>query len=1126
MIEEGRKPKPLRIVPSNNNPEEPQFIVPTTFHHNPVFKGRQEELDRLHEILQNREIMRHGNASVVVSGISGSGKTHLVRQYVFDKKRDYPGGVFWVESMSSATVNLGLWSVAVALGLVDGTTLIEQDINNDSFVRLVMEWFRETAGWLLVLDGADHETDAEIDVLSEIIPNGNGGSIIITSVNKALAGSARLGSPEGMILSTLTTADCLEILFSYGNIKKPTTDDYRHGKELVELMGHLPLALHSAGSSMKVMHLDLVGYLREYRKQPRVESLTSFHIILDQLAKRYPEAFNLMNLLAFVSTKVPVRMLEWGQRYSDIPIYTRGVDSFGLNSSLGHLLTYSLIDRKSILEYDDSGKVDTIILHKVVQDVCRIRMKSDKSMSIKLWFQDAVTLFCASFEKMERRRLDRDFSVSDYRRFQVHIDKLMDHAKSLRIKHERLEDVSARINTAILRATPRYSSQSSEHGLVDYMPSRSQFSGSFSSLDDSQDQSSLEAFHGEVVIVPEGYTVESPVEQRVQYFPEVPHHNYQYDFLPQRPSPIPHHVHHSSSSMPPSPPTGHSTPVQRYTSPGHISSPVAVPAISAPGSRNVSPRMLTDHPYGIPPPPPLTVEYIEGFKKPGSSHGSPAQGVLPYPGEENYSPVQPTAPIQFPETPLPPDIYVPPSTGLGINWNHSDPSVNRPSGVGALIQGSRSQGDLALGRGRPLNASSSNLSRQVSRHDSREASPHRGRGSPVPHSQFGSRESSIPRGEHMRYTAISPSEMEAVNMARTRSDEVYQNPIRGKQTSVGMGRAPSHASDPMSRSVSTGSVPGGVALPGSQPMSRTASREPYSTSPPAMPLAFTQPMSRTASGSTSRDGTTQPPTGGSRYTRPSRYASLPVPTLTPGSPTEPSIPLKPEDRKGYADRLPSSGPGFHVEVPPHVTGIDAEGYDSGVDGLGGRFVPFGTTPPSDLVPPTMVGSPPEMESLNPVVNPAEYLAASRRASAPEAALLQPHHHQSHSQQHYHQSGQTSRSSPGSLSLASLAEAAAAAMMQRSTSEPQKSPYQPPPPTRMSQIVDMAAPMYDDGDADDEVVFPSRGGVGGRSLRRSRGQSPLRGGMRKWSPREQFLEYEDEKTGGGGSRRGSGAGVGF
>src|SRR5690606_24516266 len=110
----------------------------------------------------------------------------------------------------------------------------------------------------------------------EIIPNGNGGSIIITSVNKALAGSARIGSPEGMVLSTLSTKDCLDILFSYAHIKTPTRDDVENGMELVDLMGHLPLALHSAGSSMKVMHLDLAGYLREYRKQPRVESLTSF----------------------------------------------------------------------------------------------------------------------------------------------------------------------------------------------------------------------------------------------------------------------------------------------------------------------------------------------------------------------------------------------------------------------------------------------------------------------------------------------------------------------------------------------------------------------------------------------------------------------------------------------------------------------------------------------------------------------------------------------------------------------------------------------------------------------------------------------------------------------------------
>ena len=631
----------------------PQFIVPHYHYPNEVFEGRQEDLERLDQILQNLRKRERGNASAVVSGISGSGKTHLVRQYVYEKRANYPGGVFWVESMSAATIKLGYWKLALGLGLTDRTPFREES-HHDFFIELVIHWFKSNSKWLLVLDGADHETEEEVDMLKDIIPGGNGGAIIITSINKALAGRARLGSPEGLFLKNLEREDCINILFQYARIEEPSEDDRRDAEELVGLMDLLPLAIHSAGSAITAMQIDLGNYLRYYKKQPKVEGLTSFHLILDQLQKRYSEAFNLIYILSFVERKIPVAMLEWGMKKWAGPPLVVDRDGFGLNATLRHLLSYSLIERKSVAEIDHPGRVDTLLVHKVVQDICRMRMEREKTYD--QWFHYASKLFCKSFQRMERRRRDKNFSVSDYRRFQVHITKILNHGMTMRVgagELSELEETLTRIKDAITRSTPKYNSQSIDNGDDEYLPPRSQFSGSWSSFDESSGSAS-EAINAEIVIAPHRI-VESPIDHEVHNFPFV--------------------------SI-------------RY----EASSPTVVPGdsprqIPSPANSTPSPSGRSNHPYGPPSgspptaPPHLPRQFIPSLTPPNRT--SPLSP--PYPPT-------PGGPIKFPSHPI---LYAYESAedSITLNRNYSDPAlVKLRSSISE--QASRSHGDLIAGPGR------------------------------------------------------------------------------------------------------------------------------------------------------------------------------------------------------------------------------------------------------------------------------------------------------------------------------------------------------------------------------------------------------------------------------------------
>ncbi|RPB25563.1 hypothetical protein L211DRAFT_847916 [Terfezia boudieri ATCC MYA-4762] len=970
----------------------PHFIV--SHHPNEVFEGREEDLARLDQILQNPKKREKGNASAVVFGISGSGKTHLVRQYVYDKRNNYPGGVFWVEAVSSASIKLGYWKLAVGLELTERTRFSEEP-HGDFFVHLVTDWFQSHSKWLLVLDGADHETDFELNLLKEIIPGGADGAIIITTVNKALAGRARLGSPEGLSLKNMDTRDCVNILFQYARITEPSTEDIKHAEELVELMDFLPLAIHSAGSSMTVMQMDLGNYLRYYKKQPEVEGLTSFYIILDQLHKRYPEALNLIYILSFVERKVPVAMVEWGMKNWNGPPLVTKKHGFGLNVTLKHLLSYSLIERKSVAEVDDPGRVDTLFVHKVVQDICRLRMKQEGRGRLEMYFYHACKMFCRSFWRMEQRRRDKNFSVSDYRRFQVHIAKVLSHGHVMKLNPEDigdvlgdLEEALTSIKNAINRYTPKYGSQSIDDGDGEYMPPKSQFSGSWSSLDESSGSAS-EAVSGEIVYHPGNPVMDSPLENFGPLFP---------------PS------------------------LSGYDA----SSPTVRASGSGPASANRTPSPI-NHPFtlpsGSPPPapPPLSREYISGL--------TPRNSNTPF--SPPYPP-SPGGPVKFPAHPGVSEEL----ENLGmLNRNYSDPALAKKRSTAFFEQASKSYGDLSSGLGRGIH---------VSLPLSRDTSNNLPWGSP---SRDPSRTKEL---IYSRFDTSPWSECGGFGMARVRSED-SKGSLKQRDRIL-----EKLSSEAMSRSTSAGSVPGGVPL-----------------------------LSPTNSEPMSRRGSVGSVASVSRY---HKLSNRPIPTID--SEPLPEIELTSEQRKGYHVRK-GSGPGFHVE----------DEYDSGVDGVGGRVIEFGAPPPADgqgsrrgSVAGLGIG-------LLPATNPAEYLAASRRSSAP-GAVQDPHHH---GLVYYHHaptpssagatgatnsppSGSSRVVDPRSPSPASIVEAAGGAPMQRSVSEP---------------FAGATAQSLEEKEAG--RLSKAGGGVvrGRASLRRvSRAISPFGGkNGKRYSPREAFLEYE-------------------
>ncbi|RPA77438.1 hypothetical protein BJ508DRAFT_228758 [Ascobolus immersus RN42] len=488
----------------NVEPEAAHFVVP--FHPNQWFVGREEELKKLHKMLHNPDRKSKGKASVVVHALPGAGKTHLVRQYVYTyfAKGFFRGGIFWIKAVNSASIRTEFWNIAVALGLkAENDVMLERD--DESFVKLVLRWFERHTNWLLIFDGVDVETDAEISSFARFVPfGGRDSSILFTSVNSNIVGTARLGSPDGLELKRLNDVDAVELLFRYSHIKHPNHSEKFTARELVKRLHYLPLSIHSAGSFIREKRITISKYFDLYRHQPLVGGLVSFHMIIDQLRVRHEEATRLLMMLSFVNAdQIPVDMIKWGimgfERLEE-NFFAKDEDygeARSLDNTISHLLRYSLVDRVTVTHTENGRRwrVDTLFLHRVVQDVCRDRMKSAATETDEArddrrdWVLLTALIYNRSYEYMEARRHDREILVSDLNTYQVHGQQVLKYCEQYSGESEStkvLRNSLSAIEEAIKHYSPRYhregsDAESQSDGSKDWRPPTSIFRSGSSS---------------------------------------------------------------------------------------------------------------------------------------------------------------------------------------------------------------------------------------------------------------------------------------------------------------------------------------------------------------------------------------------------------------------------------------------------------------------------------------------------------------------------------------------------------------------------------------------------------------------------------------------------------------------
>ncbi|XHF97721.1 hypothetical protein AWENTII_001306 [Aspergillus wentii] len=482
-------PRVLAIEPPPNEPPshiEPLLVAPPGFHPNATFVGMQKELDILHARLFKAKKRAERLVAVLICGVPGSGKSHLARQYVWTYRENYPGGIFWVDSKSRESISKCFWDIAQAATLTDGGEFQHPDSKApQKYVEVVRNWFQAREEWLLVFDGITFNHDGDLNHFKQFLPFNKKCSIIYTSVDKTLRKKQRLYEPYCLVVPSLTVEDACKLLFKDLAIKTPTREQARKATDLVNHYEGLPLAIHAISHRLSATSKPIEKYHINSHLTDEKLAEPFLGIMHDLFRLEHHQALNLINLLSFFGHHVPVGMLLLGKAAletwnMDILASSRPGERGEIDTTLGILIRYGLIERttdtyslpqtsfsqksdgddtvdmKAIIPdlsesqtessqdaffavYQNSGTIDVIKIHGVVQGFCRDELKimdeerkatkrpSGDTGFYDSWLLVATRVFCKSYENAKHKMQCSDDRglVRDYREYETHACRLL-----------------------------------------------------------------------------------------------------------------------------------------------------------------------------------------------------------------------------------------------------------------------------------------------------------------------------------------------------------------------------------------------------------------------------------------------------------------------------------------------------------------------------------------------------------------------------------------------------------------------------------------------------------------------------------------------------------------------------
>lgn len=491
---------------------EPLLIAPPTFRPNSLFYGMEYELQELDRRLFNSKKRAIGTACVLLWSPPGGGKSHLARQYVYSRRKDFPGGIFWIDARLRGDRFQGFWEVAQGAAMKSVQDYRQNKETAATFVETVKKWFEARQGWLLVFDGVSFDKDEDVTDFQKFIPDSKNSSIIYTSVDRTLVRKQRLLYPIAVKVRPLDEKDAMDLLYKGLGIGRPTAEQDEKAKALVRHLECLPLAIHAMGHRLSATQKAIEKYHIESYSTDSKLAEPYIGIMADLRRFHHPEALNLIHILCFFGHNVPVAMLNLGRQVlKDANIYIKSSDRGSkrdVDTAFGTLIKYGLIDR-ALIRYDlidrstpdlsdrTQGSQDSLVstletidilkIHSVVQGFCCDSLKEEGQFVY--WLDIAVRVFCHSFDRADAqiKRQPPPGLVKDYREYETHGQRLLSHFTEKLVKTSSLRETRSKLQRSLGRIKQEIQNRSPGSSQESFRCQPSVFDRTTSTSDDAPD---------------------------------------------------------------------------------------------------------------------------------------------------------------------------------------------------------------------------------------------------------------------------------------------------------------------------------------------------------------------------------------------------------------------------------------------------------------------------------------------------------------------------------------------------------------------------------------------------------------------------------------------------------------
>ncbi|NTU81952.1 MAG: tetratricopeptide repeat protein, partial [Chloroflexales bacterium] len=223
---------------------------------NPLFRGRDTELEQLAEVLLGEPI---GPAAALpaLAGTGGIGKTQLASEFAHRHRDDFPGGIFWINMAQPETVA----SQVAAAGGPGGLDLPGwSGLDFEGKIAAVRRAWNEPVRRLLVFDNLE-----DPHLLQEWRPTSGGARVLLTTRRGVWTATSGV---QAVRLATLARHESIRLLLTprYGAQVETVLAEPAVAAEagaICEEVGDLPLALALAGAYLEqTPSLSLAGYHR------------------------------------------------------------------------------------------------------------------------------------------------------------------------------------------------------------------------------------------------------------------------------------------------------------------------------------------------------------------------------------------------------------------------------------------------------------------------------------------------------------------------------------------------------------------------------------------------------------------------------------------------------------------------------------------------------------------------------------------------------------------------------------------------------------------------------------------------------------------------------------------------